>query len=148
MMYRSVSAVLLALILPTAAVAAPVAAPSVRTVYGMGPEIHLLPDYGPVGTTVQVYGLGYRPGAQVRIVYGAVRAEFMPSPLATAVVSPQGRFHVSFRVTCGLVVIRMNPPRTCSLSGVNPYRLVAIGGFAGYTFAHKRTAVTGFTVTG
>jgi len=57
------------------------------TVFGKGPELHLLPDIGPVGTRVSVAGLGYSPGAHIRIIFGSPNAEFMPQSLASASVA-------------------------------------------------------------
>lgn len=147
-MCRFVPFALLIAILPSLAVAAPVRAPMASTVYRQGPELHLLPNYGAVGTRVHVYGLGYRPGSRVRIVYGAPNAEFlMGSPLAVATASRRGTFQTNFTVTCDLVIFKANSPARCSLGKGYSVRLVMIGGFVGRSFTHKKTATLGFTVT-
>src|SRR5450759_2891721 len=92
----------------TRAVAGEAGALRVRTVFGLGPELHLLPNIGPVGTKVLVIGLGYRPGARVNIVYGSPNASFMPQPIVTAAVSGNGTFRTTFTVSCALVVLNLS----------------------------------------
>lgn len=126
--------------------------PRVQTVFGLGPEFHLLPNFGPVGTRVLVVGLGYRPGTRVNILYGSPNAEFLPEPIATATVASNGRFRTTFIVSCAFVVLNMrsalHPPRRCPLSPSAPFRAIILGGFVDHQFTHKRTATEGFIVTG
>jgi hypothetical protein len=159
-MQRSLMALVLLMLLvaspvtssTTQAVAGEPGSPRVRTVFGLGPELHLLPNIGPVGTQVLVIGLGYRARARVNIVYGSPSASFMPQPIATATVSGNGTFRTTFTVSCALVVLNtrnaMHPPRRCPLSPSAPFRAVIIGGFIDHQFTNKRTATEGFIVTG
>lgn len=147
-MRRFIPFALLIAVLPSLAVAAPVRAPMAATIYGQGPELHLLPNHGAVGTRVHVYGLGYPPGSRVQIVYGAPNAEFLiASPLAVATASPRGTFQTAFTVTCAQVVFKANPPGKCSLGKGWSVRLMMIGGFVDHNFGHKKTAALEFTVT-
>lgn len=128
--------------------------PSLRTstVFGQGPELHLLPDIGPVGTRVSVAGLGYPPGAHIRIIYGSPNAEFMPQSLASASVAANGTFRTAFTVTCAFVVLHsrlaLHPPKTCPLSAAAPLRAVAVGTLVDQRFPHQQSEIEGFVVTG
>lgn len=129
-MRRLVLSLSLVLILATACPAwarTQVAKTRASTVFGRGPEIHLLPSFGPKGTRVTVVGLGYQPGVRVRVLYGPPNSEFVTTPLATAVVDSRGRFQTSF------VVHGPSPPRLTPL---------IIGGLAG-----SQTAMTAFIIT-
>lgn len=128
-MYSIVLACALGLGMAPARAAAPVA-----TVLGKGPEVHLFPSYGPVGTHVTVVGLGFRPGAQVRIVYGPPNAEFLTPPLAGATVGPLGRFYTGFTVTRKLLLGHAMQP-------------LIVGGFEAAKAGQGGTAVTAFIVT-
>jgi len=122
------------------------------TVFGKGPELHLLPDIGPVGTRVSVAGLGYSPGAHIRIIFGSPNAEFMPQSLASASVAANGTFRTAFTVACAFVVLHsrlaLHPPKTCPLSATVPLRAVAVGTLVDQRFPHKQTEIEGFVVTG
>jgi hypothetical protein len=122
------------------------------TVFGQGPEIHLLPNVGRVGTQVEVIGLGYRAGSRVQLFYGVPGAEFLARPLADAIVSARGTFRAGFIISCALVVAgstnAQHPPRRCPLSPAAPFRAIVIGGFVDHKFVDKRTAVEGLIVTG
>src|SRR5579872_7464299 len=76
--------------IPLVASAAPSPAP---TVYGRGPEIHLLPNYGTIGTKMQIFGRGYGPGRRVGILLGGFGAEYLARPLMTVRVARDGTFH-------------------------------------------------------
>jgi len=124
-----------------------------RTVLGQGPELHLLPNFGPVGTRVSVVGLGFRPGAHVNIAYGSPNAEFMPQPIAAGTASMTGRFHTTFTVTCAFVVVgstqALHPPRHCPLSSSNPFRAVIVGAIPDdHRSFRRRTETLGFIVKG
>lgn len=122
------------------------------TVFGRGPELHLLPNFGPVGTRVSVVGLGYPRGAHIRIIYGSPNAEFMPQPIASATVAVNGTFRTAFTVPCAFVVLHsrraLHPPKTCPLSSTSPFRAVVVGTQIGQRFPHKPTESQGFIVTG
>jgi hypothetical protein len=114
--------------------------------------LQLLPNVGPVGTKVLVVGVDYRPGSRVNIVYGSPNASFMPQPLGSGVIPPNGTFRTTFTVSCGFVVLHtrqaMHPPKRCPLSSSAPFRAVVIGAFIDHRFVYKRTEVMGFIVTG
>jgi len=132
----------------------PHSTPSLRTstVFGKGPELHLLPDIGPVGTRVSVVGLGYPSGAHIRIIYAALKAEFMPQPLASASVAANGTFRTAFTVTCAFVVLHsrlaLHPPKVCPLSAAAPLRAVVVGTLVDQRFLHQQSEIEGFVVTG
>jgi hypothetical protein len=106
----------------------------IPTVFGHGPEVHLSPSFGPVGTHVAVVGLGYHPGAHVRIVFGPPNAEFNASPIARATVGSRGRFYTGFTVTRRLLL------------GHATQSLI-VGGFETGNSGASGTAVTAFIVT-
>jgi hypothetical protein len=135
--------VLIAGLMGVGSVMAQGAASRTRTVFGRGPELHLLPRYGAVGTTIMVVGLGYRAGARVRVLAGPPGAEFDLRPLAHATASSQGMFRTSFRVTCRLAAGRRASNGQCQAT---PKSLI-IGGFVGNSFSHKRTVTAAF-ITG
>lgn len=106
----------------------------IPTVLGKGLEVHLFPSFGPVGTRVTVIGLGYRPGASIRIVYGPPNAEFNPQPVAVTMVGPRGRFYTGFTVGRKLLL-------------GHPMQPLIIGGFQAGNTGVSGTAVTAFIVT-
>jgi hypothetical protein len=139
-----------ALLVVTALTPPPVASPTHRaapartqTVFGQGPELHLLPSYGPVGTTVLVVGLGYRPGSRVAIKYGPPNAEFMPTPVARVTVSAQGTFRTTFRATCQFITLRRQAPSRCTSAVAHPLIFVGLAN----TGTPQRTQTTAFIVT-
>ncbi|MGH2441901.1 MAG: hypothetical protein ACRDFX_01910 [Chloroflexota bacterium] len=119
------------------------------TVFGRGPELHLLPNFGRVGTRVLVVGLGYPPRVRVNVYYGGLQAEFMPVPIVHAMTSTKGTFRTWFTVDCRFIALStthaLHPPASCP---TRTFRPIAIGGFVGHNFAHKKTAVVGLVVTG
>ena len=104
-----------------------------RTVFGQGPELHLLPRYGAVGTRILVVGLGYRPGVRVRILAGPPGAEFDLRPLARAKTSSEGVFRTSFMVTCRLAAGLTAANGQCQAAP----RALIIGGFVDTGFSNK-----------
>lgn len=110
------------------------AAAPVPTVFGQGPEVHLFPSFGPVGTHVRVVGLGYPLGAHVRIVYGPPNAEYRSQPLASATAGARGRFYTGFTVTRAMLLgQRMQP--------------LIVGGFEEGSGPAVAAATTAFIVT-
>jgi hypothetical protein len=79
----------------------------IPTVFGAGPEIHLLGAGPPhttgvavVGGTVTAVGLSFHPRATVHLIWAPVSATNYPrTPFASTVVGPRGRFYATFRVT-------------------------------------------------
>jgi hypothetical protein len=110
------------------------AATPIPTVLGRGPEMHLFPSFGPVGTHVTVVGIGYRPGAHVRIVYGPPNSEFFPGPIAISTTGPRGRFYTGFTVTRKLLL-------------GHPMQPLIMGGFERGNPGRSGTAVAAFIVT-
>lgn len=83
---------------------------ALATVFGRGPELHLLGASSPrtgehsfnvahAGTRVTAVGLGFHAGSRVRIIYAMASTNFLLKPIAQSVVGPQGRFEASFPVT-------------------------------------------------
>ncbi len=106
---RVIAIVAALMLAPLAAHAAP-AQPPAPTLFGHGPELYISPDRGAVpsleGTRISVVGLGYRPGAAVRVFliglgsgYGADTVTRFT--VARAVVERGGRFATSFRFRLG-----------------------------------------------
>lgn len=116
----------------------------VPTVYKRGPEIHLLPDWGPVGTRVQVFGLGYRAGQRVGIAVGGPGAE-MSGSLVQTTVRPNGSFHVSWRITCRLIRAFF---KSCQVPSSNGLFLMLVGGYDIHAKSMgSKTQTTGFTIS-
>lgn len=132
-MGRFVFAMWLALVIGLSGGAAQASAP-IPTVLGKGPEVHLFPSFGPVGTHVTEVGVGYRPGAHVRIVYGPPNSEFNRHPLARSIVGPRGRFLTGFSVTRTLLLGHVIQP-------------LIVGAFESGNTGSSGTAVTAFIVT-
>jgi hypothetical protein len=132
-MKRFIAALAVALLLGLTWNPARASAP-VPTVLGRGPEVHLFPSFGPVGTHVTVVGLGYPPGARVRIVYGPPNAEYSSQPLARATVGARGRFYTGFTVTRPLLLGQKMQP-------------LILGGFEDGTGPSSAAATTAFIVT-
>jgi len=132
--------------------AQPVGVRQQLTVFSQGPELHLLPNVGRVGTRVLAAGIGYRPGGIVHIVYGTPNAGFLPLSVARAIVSRAGTFRTSFVVSCAFVVAgttqALHPPQHCPLSSAQPFRAVIVGAFVGRNLKQIRTESMGFIVTG
>ena len=93
-----------------AAARAPVSESALPTVFGKGAELHLAGAWSSrtgdhafneahAGTRVTAVGLGFHPGARVRIIYAMANTHFLMRPIAQSVVGPRGRFEVSFPVT-------------------------------------------------
>ena len=110
------------------------AATPIPTVLGHGPELHLFPSFGPVGTHVAVVGLGYVPGTRVRIVYGPPNAEFTGQILAIGTVGARGRFYTGFTVSRKLLL--GHPMQPLILAGLQIGNVGASG-----------TALTAFIAT-
>jgi hypothetical protein len=83
---------------------------STTPVFGDGAELHLRPlwaaRYGQhvsnaahLGTRVEAVGLGFHPGATVRLIYAVPNANFVMQPVSQAVVNPAGRFDTTLTVT-------------------------------------------------
>ena len=106
----------------------------IPTVLGKGPEVHVVPSFGPVGTQVTVVGLGYRSGAHERIVYGPPNAEFNQQPLAQSIAGSRGRFFTSFIVTRPLLLGQRVRP-------------LILGGFEIGSTSQSGAATTAFIVT-
>ena len=95
---------------PPAAALAQVSPPALPTVFGKGAELHLLGAWSlrtgehffndaHAGSRVTAVGLGFHPGARVRIIYAMANSNFFLKPIAQSVVGPRGRFEASFPVT-------------------------------------------------
>jgi len=93
------------------------------TIYGKGREIHLLPDFGPLGAQVTVYGRGYKPHAKVKVYY-APGGDALGA-VVTARVGSNGAFKGTFKMACNLMPFR--GPRRCRPRPPFPILLYAVG---------------------
>lgn len=122
------------------------------TVYGKGAEIHLLPDWGPVGTQVQVFGRGFQPGQVVRVSPGIIGADMgLTIRLAQTRVRPDGSFRTAWRVTCSLIYVdfyNKHPRKRCRIPGSNGMFFILVGAYGRHARSlGAKTQTTGFTIT-
>lgn|GEM_PF-6464087 len=123
----------------------------IRTVYGLGPEVHLLPDFGRLGTRFRIYGLGYRPGERVGVYVAGLGAEFLRTPLVQIRVGRRGAFRVRLRVSCRMASVAYAARRSRSGPCKQRYRIdrdkvVIVGAFNHRGPDHSGADAAGLTI--